>query len=183
MDFSFGNFFDDISTQCSFLLETVVTFTTPFFLRIFDFGIRTYLWIQNLPVFQVKRPYTDVLRNASWIYSGVLVHNTEYTMIHHYDIETKDIIEDISDKCCICLDDIIINQETKEEVIKNYNQLVELNTNKKKSNYMHNHCFLHYLKKEQKIRYVDDTTKKIECRCPFRNICNFRECYKEIKYI
>jgi len=92
MDFSFGNFFDDISTQCSFLLETVVTFTTPFFLRIFDFGIRTYLWIQNLPVFQVKRPYTDVLRNASWIYSGVLVHNTEYTMIHHYDIETKDII-------------------------------------------------------------------------------------------
>jgi len=98
-------------------------------------------------------------------------------------IETKDIIEDISDKCCICLDDIIINQETKEEVIKNYNQLVELNTNKKKSNYMHNHCFLHYLKKEQKIRYVDDTTKKIECRCPFRNIFNFRECYKEIKYI
>jgi hypothetical protein len=98
-------------------------------------------------------------------------------------IDTKDIIEPINDKCCICLDEIIINEENKEEIMKTNEQFLELNTNKKKSNYMHNHCFLNYLRKEQKTRYVDETTKRVECRCPFRNIFNFRECHKEVEYI
>ena len=98
-------------------------------------------------------------------------------------INICDVIEPINDKCCICLDDIIINETNKNEIMENYNNLIELNTNKKKSNYLHSHCFLSYLRKEQKIRYVDEKSQKIECRCPFRNLFNFRDCHKEIEYI
>ncbi len=98
-------------------------------------------------------------------------------------INVMDIIEPINDKCCICLDDIVVDEATKEEVSKTYEQLIELNTNKKKSNYLHTHCFLNYLRKEQQTRYVDQTTRKVECRCPFRNLFNFRDCHKQVEYI
>lgn len=76
------------------------------------------------------------------------------------------------DKCCICLENINSN-----------NELVALNTNKSKRNYLHRHCFIEYLWKENMTKYVDLQTNKIQCRCPFRNFFNFKDCYKSIEYI
>lgn len=98
-------------------------------------------------------------------------------------LNISDITVDINEKCCICLDEIIVNDTTKEELIKNDIELVELNSNVKKVNYFHKNCFLIYLRKEHLTRYVDDITKKVECRCPFRNKLNFRYCYREVEYI
>lgn len=95
----------------------------------------------------------------------------------------SDITYSIEDKCCICLDEININEENKQDFEKEHPQIVILTTNEKKPNHLHNDCFMNYLKKEQKTRYVDDKTGKIECRCPFRNLFNFKYCYKNIEYI
>lgn len=98
-------------------------------------------------------------------------------------INITDLIEDVDDKCCICLDDIIINNTTKEEFKQEHLQIVKLTINKIKPNYFHTNCFISYLKKEQKSRYIDEKTRKIECRCPFRNLFNFKDCHKNIEYI
>jgi len=143
----------------------------------------------------------DILNFKTQFVSKIDCFNTEYvncfrilkmieknfpwniTNIPFKFLKIIDINEIINDKCCICLEDIKIDDMTKDEIMENYKEIVELNTNKKKKNYLHNKCFINYLKKEQKARYVDDNSKKIECRCPFRNIFNFRDCYKEIEYL
>jgi len=141
---------------------------------------------------------TDIINMRTYLVSKIDYFNAEYINCYRIlkmvdrnfywnilnipfkFIDVKDIIEkEINDKCCICLDEIIVTEETK----KDFDYLVELNTNKKKSNYLHSGCFLSYLRKEQKTRYIDETTGKIECRCPFRNLFNFRDCYKEVEYI
>lgn len=106
------------------------------------------------------------------------ITNIPFKFINIIDIDIE-----INDKCCVCLDDIIINESNKEEINNDYKQLIELNTNEKKSNYLHTHCFMSYLRNEQRIKYVDNITKKIECRCPYRNLFNFKNCYKSIEYI
>ncbi len=98
-------------------------------------------------------------------------------------IETLKIKDSIEDKCCICLDDIIVNNDNKIEIAKKFEKIVMLTTNVKKVNYLHVDCFMNYLKKEQRNRFIDDTTGKIECRCPFRNLFKFKECYKKVEYI
>lgn len=96
-------------------------------------------------------------------------------------VNVADITEDINDKCCICLEDINITSENKETFMKEYKNIVELSINKK--THFHSHCFMSYLSKEQKNRYHDEGTGKIECRCPYRNFFNFRHCHRNIEYI
>jgi len=109
MEFSFSNlfeFFEDTSILCASLWTNLVTFTTPFFLPIVDFGIRTYVWIQDLPFFQQKKcKYAEILASESWNYIGFLVRNqpttsfsTEYTMIHHYDQDANQVKYENIDK-------------------------------------------------------------------------------------
>ena len=98
MEFSITNLFEfleDISIICSCFMKRVWLFTTPYFLSTVHFGIRSYLWIQNLPFFQQKKhPYVDILVLENWSYIGILIHTIqlypEYKMIHHY----QDLIKD-----------------------------------------------------------------------------------------
>lgn len=83
-----------------------------------------------------------------------------------------------NENCCICLDEINSQNNEDEDTYK----FVEINTNKSKSNYLHFGCFISYLKKEQLNRYVNPISGRIECRCPFRNSFNFKDCYKSIDY-
>jgi len=89
------------------------------------------------------------------------------------EINITDIKDKIEDKCCICLD---------ENELEDESTIIEVNTFKTKSNYIHKGCFIQYLTKEQQQKYVNPETNKIVCRCPFRGIFNFGECYREIKY-
>lgn len=89
------------------------------------------------------------------------------------EITISDIKDKIEDKCCICLD---------ENEIEDESTIIEVNTFKTKSNYIHKDCFIQYLEKEQQQKYVDPETNKIICRCPFRGVFNFGECYKKIEY-
>lgn len=104
MEFRFEylfEFLEDISTQTTFLFERFMGITTPYFLPILDFGIRTYIWIQDLPVFQLKKnAYAEILASDTWYYTGFLVHvppaipfYSEYKMIHHYDTERNPGVE------------------------------------------------------------------------------------------
>jgi hypothetical protein len=128
MEFSFTNLFEfieDTSRLWASLWERFVSFTTPYILLMFDYGIRTYLWIQDLPFFQQKKcKYAEILSSDSWNYTGFLVHTktvipfgNEYTMIHHYDknqnqdpnqvkCENTDIIDTLymiqNQNVCIC---------------------------------------------------------------------------------
>lgn len=81
----------------------------------------------------------------------------------------KSLKIDTEDKCCICLDTFHIKEETDNDYI------VELNTNKSKSNHLHYKCFMNYLKIEQ-------SKYNIDCKCPFKNLFNFKECYKLVSY-
>ena len=103
-------------------------------------------------------------KNYSWT-----ITNLPFRMITNIDI--KDESDDI---CCVCLENIKCDDKTSE--------IVEVNTYKIKSNYLHKPCFLNYLYKEQQQKYVNPDTNTIECRCPFRGFFNFRDCHKEIKY-
>jgi len=103
-------------------------------------------------------------RNYSWTIS-----NLPFRMITIADVNGE-----IDDSCCVCLEDIKCEDKLSE--------IVEVNTYKIKSNYLHKACFLKYLYKEQQQRYVNPDTNTIECRCPFRGFFNFKECHKEIKY-
>jgi hypothetical protein len=96
MEFSLTNlfeFFEDTSILWASIWTHFVTFTTPYFLPIVHFGIRTYVWIQDLPVFQQKKcKYAEIIASDSWTYTGFLVRtkseipfSNEYTMIHHYE--------------------------------------------------------------------------------------------------
>lgn len=89
----------------------------------------------------------------------------------------NEISKSIDEICCICRDDIKIEISDKKD-----EKIVELNTNKNKTNIIHFNCFITYLEVEQRNRYISSITNKLECRCPFRNPFNFNECYKLIKY-
>lgn len=95
--------------------------------------------------------------------------NLPFRMITIADITCK-----IEDKCCVCLEEIIN--------VDKANEIVEINTYKIKSNYLHKSCFVKYLYEEQQLRYVNQDTNTIECRCPFRGFFNFKECHKEVLY-
>jgi len=105
-----------------------------------------------------------IVRNVPWT-----ITNLPFKFITLDDIKDEEMIDD---RCCICL-----------EEINNDKELVELNTNISKKNYLHRCCFLDYLSKEQQMKYRDTNTNQIECRCPFRNFFNFRDCYRNIEYI
>jgi len=83
---------------------------------------------------------------------------------------------DIAECCCICLDDI--NKDDKNDNSK----LVEVNTNKNKAYTLHYNCFLRYLKKEKYSTYYNEEIGENECRCPFRNPFNFKDCYNLVEY-
>jgi len=105
-----------------------------------------------------------IVRNVPWT-----ITNLPFKFIALDDIKDEEMIDD---RCCICL-----------EEINNDKELVELSTNISKKNYLHRCCFLDYLSKEQQMKYRDTNTNQIECRCPFRNFFNFRDCYRNIEYI
>jgi len=89
-------------------------------------------------------------------------------------LSVDDFKEKIEDKCCICLEEIDLDDPNTS--------IAELNTNKTKSNYLHKGCFMEFIMKEQLQKYVDKETDMIECRCPFRNYFKFRDCYKDVEY-
>ncbi len=74
-------------------------------------------------------------------------------------------------KCCICLEDI-----------DNQKPLISININPKCKNVLHKHCFITYLKTEQKKKNRN-ADNFIEIRCPFRNPFNFKDCFKSVNYI
>jgi hypothetical protein len=84
-----------------------------------------------------------------------------------------DIDIDINERCCICLEDVNF---------KSSNKIVEINTNKNKGYILHFKCFLNYLRKEQYNKHFNQETGENDCRCPFRNPFNFRDCYKLVDY-
>ena len=94
MEFSFQNLFECV-TLWNRYLEGFTIFVTPYMLPIVDFGIRSYVWIQDLPFFQQQKKckYAEILASKSWNYTGFLVHTkttipfcNEYSMIHHYGL-------------------------------------------------------------------------------------------------
>lgn len=92
-------------------------------------------------------------------------------------VSSGDLREKLEDNCCICLQSMDGDSDDVES------SLVELNTHKlPKSNYLHKSCFIEFLSKEQQQKFVNVDENRIECRCPFRGIFNFRDCYREIKY-
>jgi len=97
-----------------------------------------------------------------------------YWNIINIPFKISNKLENKDEICYICLEEI--------ENINNDNKIVEINTNKNKSNIIHYNCFITYLKQEQVNKYINPETKLIECRCPFRNPFNFKECYKSVKY-
>jgi hypothetical protein len=86
------------------------------------------------------------------------------------------------DKCCICLE-LVLSEEQKD--IDNHDnhddKLIELNTYKTKSNFLHYDCFIKYLRKEQ-YKQSSSNDSQIECKCPYRNPFNFKDCYKLVSY-
>lgn len=92
--------------------------------------------------------------------------------------QASEITKPIDDLCCICRDDIklAVGNDSNEKI-------TELNTNKNKTNIIHFECFIQYLYNENKTKYRSNDTNQIECRCPFRNLFNFKECYKSVKYL
>ena len=107
----------------------------------------------------------------------------EITNIPFCFLNVSEIDYTIEDKCCICLDDINIDEENKDKFAEEHPRIIMLTTNDKKPNHLHEACFMNYLKIEHKTRYINEQTGKIECRCPFRNLFNFKYCYKNIEYI
>jgi hypothetical protein len=73
--------------------------------------------------------------------------------------------------CCICLQDF-----SKED-----NKIVSININKP-SRFLHYNCFINYMYIEQKKKYRNPDTNYIECRCPYRNPFNFKDCYLNVNY-
>jgi len=82
--------------------------------------------------------------------------------------------------CCVCLQNIIINK--KDDCEKDDYVLIPFNNQEKNGNIMHYNCFYNYLLQEQNKKYRNPETNQIECRCPFRNPFNFKDCHKSIKY-
>jgi len=109
-----------------------------------------------------------ILKMIDRHYSWSIV-NLPFRIITIGDIENK-----IEDDCSVCLESIHSDDASK--------QIVEVNTYKIKSNYLHKSCFLRYLYKEQQLKYLNPDTNTIECRCPFRGFFNFKECHKKISY-
>jgi len=92
-----------------------------------------------------------------------------------FKITNKDDIENKSELCCICQELIEYNQD-------NTNKIFKINTNIKRSYYLHYECFMNYLKLEQTKNNINKDTGEIECKCPLRNPFNFKECHKLINY-
>lgn len=105
---------------------------------------------------------------------GWNITNLPFKIMYISDINDK---EDLSnDNCCICLDKI------KDDEFKSDEKIFEINTNIHKSYKVHHKCFINYLKIEQRKYYINTTTGISECRCPFRNPFNFKDCYKLVSY-
>lgn len=95
--------------------------------------------------------------------------NLPFKVINKDDIEVK------TELCCIC-------QELIEYDLDQTNKIFQINTNVKKSYYLHYDCFMNYLILEQKKTIRNKETNDTECRCPLRNLFNFKECHKLVKY-
>lgn len=89
-------------------------------------------------------------------------------------IAAGELKEKLDDSCCICLQEMGDSADS---------ELVELNTHKlPKSNYLHRGCFIEYLMKEQRQRFMNVDENRVECRCPFRGFFNFRSCHLKIDF-
>lgn len=89
---------------------------------------------------------------------------------------------DIDTSCSICLEDIKINEDNKK-INYNDDDYVSINSEAKTpNNILHYNCFINYLRSEQQKKYRNPTTNCIECRCPFRNPFNFKDCHKLVSY-
>jgi len=93
-----------------------------------------------------------------------------------------DAPHDIDTSCSICLDDITINDDNKKTNYNDDDYVLINSAAKSANNIMHYNCFINYLKNEQHKKYRNPTTNYIECRCPFRNPFNFKDCHKLVSY-
>lgn len=82
--------------------------------------------------------------------------------------------------CCICIENIVINK--KPDCVDGDYVLIPFNNQKGHGNIMHYNCFYNYLEREQRKKYRNPETNCIECRCPFRNPFNFKDCHKTVSY-
>lgn len=115
---------------------------------------------------------------------GWNIDNIPFKVISGNEISSIDISYN-QDKCCICLE-LVLSEEFKETENDNdsndtENKLIELNTYKTKSNYLHYDCFIKYLRKEQ-YKQGSSNDSQIECKCPYRNPFNFKDCHKLVSY-
>lgn len=78
----------------------------------------------------------------------------------------------VEQNCDICQLSI---QSTEEHSEKKF---IELLTNKHAVNVMHKSCFMRYFNNEVYKKHVNTETNEIECRCPRRNLFNFKNSYK-----
>jgi hypothetical protein len=92
-----------------------------------------------------------------------------------FKIISKNNIDYKHELCCICQESIEYDQD-------NTNKIFQINTNIKKSYYLHYDCFMNYLILEQKKNNINKDSGEIECKCPLRNPFNFKECHKLVKY-
>jgi len=102
------------------------------------------------------------------------------TNIPFHIFKSDEITNDIEETCLICMDEIKLLMEKKEQY-NGISKYISITTTSK-NQILHYKCFCSYIDKEQNKRYINADTGKIECRCPLRIPFNFNECYKSVDF-
>lgn len=97
----------------------------------------------------------------------ILEKNMKITNLLFKEIENTSIDQN----CDICQMSVLIGNEEKKS-------LIEILTNKYAVNIMHKSCFIKYLRTEIYKKNINIETNEIECRCPRKNLFNFKNSYK-----
>jgi len=98
------------------------------------------------------------------------ITNIPIKILNTEDIQELEVQDNI---CSICIE----NFDKEKD-----NKIVSVNVNKSNNNLLHYNCFIEYMYAEQKKRYRNPQTGFIECRCPYRNPFNFKDCYLNVDY-
>jgi len=99
------------------------------------------------------------------------ITNIPITILNSTDVDSAIINDNI---CCICIENF--DKEKHKE-----NKVVSIHINKT-NHLLHHKCFITYMQTEQKKRYRNPDTGFIECRCPYRNPFNFKDCHLNVNY-
>jgi len=135
-------------------------------------------FVRNLESYNAEA--INCYRIIKMIDYGWNIDNIPFNVISYNEINSNDKSY-YDDKCCICLEDLLIEKKEDEDINEEI-KLVKLNTFKTNNKMLHFNCFMQYLRKEQYKRNMSEDLTKIECRCPFRIPFNFKDCYKLVSY-